>query len=77
MAKVSFIGLGVMGYPMAGHLAAEGHEVCVYNRSLGKAQSWVARFAGEFAATPREAAVMGVPEGAPERVQPAHGGYRS
>ena len=56
MAKVSFIGLGVMGYPMAGHLAAEGHEVCVYNRSPGKAQSWVARFAGEFAATPREAA---------------------
>ncbi|MBT9530661.1 MAG: NAD(P)-binding domain-containing protein, partial [Pseudomonas sp.] len=55
MAKVSFIGLGVMGYPMAGHLAAEGHEVCVYNRSPGKAQSWVARFAGEFAATPREA----------------------
>ncbi len=56
MAKVSFIGLGVMGYPMAGHLAAEGHEVCVYNRSPGKAQSWVTRFAGEFAATPREAA---------------------
>ena len=56
MAKVGFIGLGVMGYPMAGHLAAEGHEVCVYNRSPGKAQSWVARFAGEFAATPREAA---------------------
>ena len=56
MAKVSFIGLGVMGYPMAGHLAAEGHEVCVYNRSPGKAQSWAARFAGEFAATPREAA---------------------
>ncbi len=56
MAKVSFIGLGVMGSPMAGHLAAEGHEVCVYNRSPGKAQSWVARFAGELAATPREAA---------------------
>ena len=56
MAKVSFIGLGVMGYPMAGHLAAEGPEVCVYNRSPGKAQSWAARFAGEFAATPREAA---------------------
>lgn len=56
MAKVSFIGLGVMGYPMAGHLAAEGHEVCVYNRSPDKAQSWVARFAGEFATTPREAA---------------------
>ena len=56
MAKVSFIGLGVMGYPMAGHLAAEGHEVCVYNRSPGKEQSWGARFAGEFAATPRGAA---------------------
>ena len=45
-----------MGFPMAGHLASEGHQVCVYNRSPGKAQSWVARFAGEFAATPREAA---------------------
>lgn len=55
MAKVSFIGLGVMGYPMAGHLASEGHEVCVYNRSQAKAQSWVERFAGNFAATPREA----------------------
>ena len=56
MAKVGFIGLGVMGYPMAGHLAAEGHQVCVYNRSPGKAQSWVAQFAGEAAATAREAA---------------------
>lgn len=56
MAKVGFIGLGVMGYPMAGHLAAEGHQVCVYNRSPGKAQSWVAQFAGEVAATAREAA---------------------
>lgn len=56
MAKVCFIGLGVMGYPMAGHLASEGHEVCVYNRTQAKAESWVECFAGEFAATPREAA---------------------
>jgi 3-hydroxyisobutyrate dehydrogenase len=56
MAKVCFIGLGVMGYPMAGHLASEGHEVCVYNRTQAKAESWVERFAGEFAATAREAA---------------------
>jgi 3-hydroxyisobutyrate dehydrogenase-like beta-hydroxyacid dehydrogenase len=55
MAKVSFIGLGVMGYPMAGHLASEGHEVCVYNRTVAKAQSWVECFAGEYALTPREA----------------------
>jgi 3-hydroxyisobutyrate dehydrogenase-like beta-hydroxyacid dehydrogenase len=55
MAKVCFIGLGVMGYPMAGHLATQGHEVCVYNRTPAKAQSWVERFAGECAATPREA----------------------
>jgi 3-hydroxyisobutyrate dehydrogenase-like beta-hydroxyacid dehydrogenase len=57
MAKVCFIGLGVMGYPMAGHLASEGHEVCVFNRTQTKAQSWAESFAGDFAATPREAAV--------------------
>lgn len=55
MAKVSFIGLGVMGYPMAGHLAAEGHQLCVYNRTPAKAQSWVECFAADSAATPREA----------------------
>ncbi|MGV8844509.1 MAG: NAD(P)-dependent oxidoreductase [Pseudomonas sp.] len=56
MAKVAFIGLGTMGFPMAGHLACEGHEVCVYNRSPAKAKRWCAAFAGDSAATPREAA---------------------
>jgi len=56
MAKVAFLGLGVMGFPMAGHLAAKGHEVAVYNRSPAKAGAWVARHKGKSAATPREAA---------------------
>lgn len=57
MAKVAFLGLGVMGFPMAGHLAAKGHEVTVYNRSPAKAQAWVAKHGGRSAATPREAAM--------------------
>jgi 3-hydroxyisobutyrate dehydrogenase len=56
MAKVAFLGLGVMGFPMAGHLAAKGHEVCVYNRTLAKAEGWATRHQGRFAATPAEAA---------------------
>ncbi|HGG63376.1 MAG TPA: NAD(P)-dependent oxidoreductase [Rhodobacteraceae bacterium] len=56
MAKVAFLGLGVMGYPMAGHLVAAGHEVCVYNRTTAKAEKWAKEFGGRFAATPREAA---------------------
>jgi 3-hydroxyisobutyrate dehydrogenase-like beta-hydroxyacid dehydrogenase len=56
MAKVAFLGLGVMGYPMAGHLATKGHEVTVYNRSPAKAAAWVAQHGGASAATPREAA---------------------
>ncbi|NJS40679.1 MAG: NAD(P)-dependent oxidoreductase, partial [Rhodobacteraceae bacterium] len=56
MAKVAFLGLGVMGFPMAGHLMAKGHEVTVYNRSPAKAQAWVAAHKGKSAATPREAA---------------------
>ncbi len=56
MTKVAFIGLGVMGYPMAGHLAAGGHEVTVYNRTAGKAEAWVAQHGGRGAPTPREAA---------------------
>lgn len=57
MAKVAFIGLGVMGFPMAGHLAVKGgHEVTVYNRTAAKAQAWVAKFGGKAAPTPREAA---------------------
>jgi 3-hydroxyisobutyrate dehydrogenase len=53
---VAFIGLGVMGYPMAGHLARAGHSVTVYNRTPTKAQAWVAEFGGRSAATPRLAA---------------------
>ncbi|MDM7930696.1 NAD(P)-dependent oxidoreductase [Tabrizicola sp.] len=56
MAKVAFLGLGVMGFPMAGHLATKGHEVAVYNRSPAKAEAWVALHKGKSAATPREAA---------------------
>lgn len=54
--KVAFLGLGVMGFPMAGHLALAGHEVTVYNRSAGKRQEWTREFKGKAAATPREAA---------------------
>ena len=53
--KTSFLGLGVMGYPMAGHLAGAGHSVCVYNRTTAKAQKWVAQHGGGFARTPAEA----------------------
>lgn len=57
MAKVAFIGLGVMGYPMAGHLLTKGgHDVCVYNRSTAKADKWVAEFGGTSAPTPKDAA---------------------
>jgi 3-hydroxyisobutyrate dehydrogenase-like beta-hydroxyacid dehydrogenase len=56
MAKVVFLGLGVMGFPMAGHLAAKGHEVTVYNRTPAKAEAWVAKHGGRAAATPRAAA---------------------
>ncbi|ASP77236.1 NAD(P)-dependent oxidoreductase [Sinorhizobium meliloti WSM1022] len=57
MAKVAFIGLGVMGYPMAGHLKARGgHDVTVYNRTGAKAEQWAAAFGGRTAATPAEAA---------------------
>ena len=55
--KVAFIGLGVMGYPMAGHLALAGHKVTVYNRNPAKAKDWCAEFSGHASApTPREAA---------------------
>jgi 3-hydroxyisobutyrate dehydrogenase len=54
--KLGFIGLGVMGAPMAGHLARAGHDVTVYNRTRAKADAWVARYGGRAAATPREAA---------------------
>ncbi len=54
--RVAFLGLGVMGLPMAGHLALAGHQVTVYNRSPAKSQAWVAEFKGNSAPTPREAA---------------------
>jgi 3-hydroxyisobutyrate dehydrogenase len=57
MAKVAFLGLGVMGYPMAGHLKTKGgHHVTVYNRTAAKAEKWVAQHGGKRAATPKEAA---------------------
>ncbi|HHN67072.1 MAG TPA: NAD(P)-dependent oxidoreductase [Thermopetrobacter sp.] len=56
MAKLAFIGLGVMGFPMAGHVAAAGHEVTVYNRTRAKAEAWIKRHGGALAATPAEAA---------------------
>ncbi|NOD49013.1 MULTISPECIES: NAD(P)-dependent oxidoreductase [unclassified Ruegeria] len=55
MAKVAFLGLGVMGYPMAGHLKAAGHDVTVYNRTTAKAEAWVAQYGGAMAATPKDA----------------------
>jgi 3-hydroxyisobutyrate dehydrogenase-like beta-hydroxyacid dehydrogenase len=55
-AKVAFLGLGVMGFPMAGHLVAKGYEVTVYNRTAAKAQEWVKKHGGKSAATPGEAA---------------------
>jgi len=56
MARAAFIGLGVMGFPMAGHLAARGHEVTVYNRNPKRAEAWLEKHAGRSAATPAAAA---------------------
>lgn len=56
MAKLAFLGLGVMGYPMAGHLQAAGHDVTVYNRTTAKAEKWAAEHGGSHAPTPKEAA---------------------
>ena len=54
--KLAFLGVGVMGGPMAGHLAEAGHEVTVFNRSRGKAEAWAARYGGQIAGSPAEAA---------------------
>ncbi len=54
--KLAFIGLGVMGFPMAGHLATAGHDVTVYNRTTARARSWVKKYGGKMAKTPAEAA---------------------
>src|SRR5690242_21388177 len=57
MAKVAFLGLGVMGFPMAGHLVKKGgHEVTVYNRTAAKSKQWAEKFGGRTAATPKAAA---------------------
>ncbi|MEM7194145.1 MAG: NAD(P)-dependent oxidoreductase [Pseudomonadota bacterium] len=56
MMKVAFLGLGVMGYPMAGHLQANNYDVCVYNRTTAKAENWVEQHGGSMAPTPAEAA---------------------
>ena len=56
ISKAAFIGLGVMGYPMAGHLAKKGYQVTVFNRTATKAEQWVKEFGGEHASTPAEAA---------------------
>ncbi len=59
MSKVSFIGLGVMGYPMAGHLLQQGHEVTVYNRSAKRAEAWLSQYPqGKIAKTPKDAALQ-------------------
>jgi 3-hydroxyisobutyrate dehydrogenase len=55
MAKCAFLGLGVMGFPMAGHLATAGHDVTVYNRTFSKAENWTEKHKGTAANTPREA----------------------
>lgn len=55
--NLAFIGLGVMGYPMAGHLANAGHQVTIYNRSPAKAQSWLAKYVGQSVDTPQKAAL--------------------
>ena len=56
MTKVAFIGLGVMGYPMAGYLAKAGNDVSVYNRTTAKAEKWVAEYGGIACDTPKAAA---------------------
>ena len=56
MAKISFIGLGVMGYPMAGFISKAGHNVTVYNRTKSKAEKWIKEYKGNAAETPMEAA---------------------
>lgn len=54
MARIGFVGLGVMGYPMAGHLVKAGHEVTVFNRTQARAEAWATAFGGTYVATPRE-----------------------
>ena len=55
--KVSFVGLGVMGFPMAGYISKAGHNVTVYNRTKSKAEKWIEQYKGNVAKTPEEAAI--------------------
>src|SRR5437763_15012652 len=55
-AKIAFIGMGVMGYPMAGHLVRAGHQVVVFNRTAATAERWIAEYGGQLAKTPAAAA---------------------
>ena len=57
MANVSFIGLGVMGYPMAGHLSNAGHQVFVFNRTKERAKKWVNEHNGQICKSPKDAAI--------------------
>ena len=57
MSKLGFIGLGVMGYPMAGHLSKTGHQVTVYNRTIEKAKKWINEFNGNLSYSPKEVAI--------------------
>jgi len=71
MAKVAFLGLGVMGFPMAGHLVKKGgHDVTVFNRTPAKAKAWAEKFGGKTAATPK-AAVATISQPPPHRPRPA------
>ncbi|MDG1709521.1 MAG: NAD(P)-dependent oxidoreductase, partial [Emcibacteraceae bacterium] len=56
MTKVAFLGLGVMGFPMAGHLSEAGHEVVVYNRTAAKSEQWIKKYSGSMELTPAKAA---------------------
>ena len=68
MAKVAFLGLGVMGFPMAGHLVKKGgHQVTVYNRTAAKAKEWADKFGGKTAATRTMAPASGTSSGVPSR----------
>ena len=71
MAKLAFLGLGVMGFPMARHLVETGHDVTVYNRTSAKAKKFAAEFKSQMADSPGEAAI-----GAPTRVSQAGGIHR-
>ena len=77
MAKVAFIGLGVMGYPMARHLQAKGHEVTVYNRNAAKSAKWVSEFGGRAAPTPSGGRMTCARPGARRQTVPCAVGSRS